>query len=78
MRCYLIALAFALTGCATVSEYNQGCRDGVTESQPTAHILPWPFKSPEVKSQEEIEAFCDDLESRKKADQDRPRGRSNR
>jgi hypothetical protein len=78
MRYYMIALSMLVSGCASVSEYNRGCRDGITETQPTAHILPWPFNPPAVKSQEEIEAICNELESRNKPDQDRPRGRSNR
>jgi hypothetical protein len=65
MKYAIVALALALTGCASVTEYNQGCRDGI------ASIM----RSP---NRDGIATHCDNLENIKEGvNLDRPRGRQN-
>lgn len=51
---YIIVLCLLLTGCATVSEYDQGCRDGIESVRINGN-------GP-VGSKEGRERFCDDLD----------------
>jgi len=59
----IFALSIAMTGCAHISEYNQGCRDGLENSG--FGVLPsWRDK------------FCNDLDGLHKEKQEQPRSKT--
>jgi uncharacterized protein YceK len=49
---YLIFLVVMLSGCSTMSEYNRGCRDGLTYSGDVHH-----------NDEGRVNGFCDTLEA---------------
>lgn len=60
MRIFIAILLAIFSGCATVSEYNQGCRDGVT----VKNVL---LYDDTKQSEKEISDFCDKLDSQHRA-----------
>jgi len=54
----ILLIALMLTGCASVSDYNQGCRDGVEGVG---------FRGYEAK---EINKYCDGLEAKRKLEKE--------
>lgn len=60
---YLIVLFLLLSGCATVSEYGKGCRDGVT------HVVSLTQNEGGIfHNKEMVDNFCNMLETRRKKD----------
>lgn len=58
----IILVALMLTGCASVSEYNQGCRDGVSEL----------YSASASKATKE---YCDGLEAKRKVEKETREGK---
>lgn len=66
MKKILLIGLFMLSGCATVSEYGQGCRDGVTMVNGFDQLSP---KNREI-ADKGLSKLCDDLESIRKNKKD--------
>lgn len=64
MKKLIVLGLFALTGCASVSEYNQGCRDGVNEAIADLGKVTAAF-GVEVKAKN-VDENCSDLDRRHK------------
>lgn len=54
----ILLVALMLTGCASVSDYNQGCRDGV---------IGVGFKN---YSEKEVNKYCDGVEAKRKLEKE--------
>ena len=64
---YLFVLALLMSGCAHVSEYNQGCRDGVTEAARLRGDSSMSGGSHDIGVNEGVtEYFCNMLDARRK------------
>lgn len=67
---YVVVFVLAFSGCATVSDYRQGCQDGVNEFVKGVVGAP-------LSDQDGLEKACQALEEFKKSQKNEaPRGRS--
>ncbi len=57
---YLIVLCLLLSGCATVSEYNQGCRDGIG-------LLPENWNGGPMSEPDMVNHYCNSIERKREA-----------
>lgn len=55
---YFIVLCLLFSGCATVSQYNQGCQDGVS-----GLIRKYNTDGISLENQEVLKKYCDRVES---------------
>lgn len=58
---YLLVLLMALTGCASISEYNQGCREGLRGLPETNPSL--------IADEESIVYYCTELDANYRREQ---------
>ena len=63
MKYLIVLVIFCFSGCAHVSEYGQGCRDGVKGLEPQLTGLGLILSEPDM-----ISHYCDQVESRRKDD----------
>lgn len=70
---YLLILLLS-SGCASISEYNQGCRDGITEStaakdEGMVHTMQFDGVSAIGRNKEVTNYYCDMLYAKRREEQ---------